>query len=39
MSEGAVYLTREGYEKLRKELEHMQSTKRREISKAIGHGG
>jgi transcription elongation factor GreA len=35
MGEGAVYLTHEGYEKLRKELEHLQNTKRREISKAI----
>lgn len=33
---GEVYLTREGYEKLRKELEHLKKIKRREISKAIG---
>lgn len=31
-----VYLTRDGYEKLRKELEQLQNVKRREISKAIG---
>ncbi|MHC1590880.1 MAG: transcription elongation factor GreA [Candidatus Helarchaeales archaeon] len=31
-----VYLSREGYEKLRKELEYLKKTKRREISKAIG---
>jgi len=36
MSNGDVYLTREGYEKLRRELEFLQNTKRREISKAIG---
>jgi transcription elongation factor GreA len=32
---GDVYLTHEGYEKLRKELEYLQNTKRRELSKAI----
>ncbi len=31
-----VYLTRGGFEKLRKELEYLKTTKRREISKAIG---
>jgi transcription elongation factor GreA len=31
-----IYLTREGYEKLMKELEHLKTVKRREISKAIG---
>lgn len=31
-----VYLTREGYEKLRKELEHLKTVRRRELSKAIG---
>jgi transcription elongation factor GreA len=31
-----VYLSREGYEKLREELEYLKTTKRREISKAIG---
>ena len=36
MSSGNVYLSHEGYEKLRKELEHLKTTKRREISKAIG---
>lgn len=35
MSKGAVYLTHEGFEKLRKELEQLQNVKRREISKAI----
>jgi transcription elongation factor GreA len=35
MSKGDVYLTHDGYEKLRKELEQLKSTKRREISKAI----
>lgn len=30
------YLTREGYEKLRKELTHMKQVKRPEISKQIG---
>ena len=36
MSNGDVYLTRDGYEKLRKELEYLKNTKRREISRAIG---
>ena len=36
MSLGNVYLSREGHEKLRKELEYLKTTKRREISKAIG---
>ena len=31
-----IYLSREGYEKLRKELEHLKTTKRRHLSKAIG---
>ena len=31
-----VYLTRAGYERLRKELEYLKTTKRREIAKAIG---
>jgi transcription elongation factor GreA len=35
MSKGDVYLTHEGYEKLRKELQYLQNVKRREISKAI----
>jgi transcription elongation factor GreA len=33
---GAIYLTREGYEKLRQELETLKTVKRREISRAIG---
>jgi transcription elongation factor GreA len=36
MGAGNVYLSREGYEKLRKELEQLKTVKRREISKAIG---
>ena len=36
MSKGDVYLTHEGYEKLRKELENLQNVKRKELSKAIG---
>lgn len=36
MGKGATHLTPEGYEKLRKELEHLKTTKRRELSKAIG---
>lgn len=36
MDKSHVYLTHEGYEKLRKELEYLQNTRRREISKAIG---
>jgi len=35
MGKGDVYLTHEGFEKLRKELEQLQNVKRREISKAI----
>lgn len=31
-----VYLTRAGYEKLRNELEHLKSTERHRIAKAIG---
>ena len=31
-----IYLTRAGYEKLRLDLEHLKTTKRRRISKAIG---
>lgn len=30
-----VYLTREGYEKLRKELEYLKNVKRKEISKTL----
>ena len=36
MATGGTYLTPEGYEKLRKELEHLKTVKRRELSKAIG---
>jgi transcription elongation factor GreA len=32
-----VHLTREGYEKLAQELEHLKKVKRREISKSIEH--
>ena len=35
MSKGS-HLTREGYEKLRRELDQLKTVKRREISKAIG---
>ncbi len=31
-----IYLSSEGYEKLRKELEFLKTTKRRELSRAIG---
>jgi len=31
----SVYLTRDGYEKLRKELEYLKGTKRREIAKQL----
>jgi len=36
MSRGGSYLTHEGYEKLRKELEYLKTVKRKELSKAIG---
>jgi len=36
MKKGGSYLTPEGYEKLMKELERLKTTKRRELSKAIG---
>jgi len=36
MGNGGSHLTREGYEKLRKELEHLKTVKRRQLSKAIG---
>ena len=36
MSTGDIYLTREGYEKLRKDLEYLKNVRRREISKEIG---
>jgi transcription elongation factor GreA len=35
MKKGA-YLTREGFDKLHKELEHLKNVKRKELSKAIG---
>jgi len=42
MGKGDTYLTREGYEKLRRELEELKTVKRRNLSKAIkearGHG-
>ena len=33
---GGSYFSKDGYEKLRKELENLKTTKRRELSKAIG---
>jgi transcription elongation factor GreA len=36
MGQGPTHLTPEGYEKLRKELEQLKTTKRRALSKAIG---
>ena len=33
---GEIYLTREGHDKLVKELEFLKTTKRRQLSKAIG---
>jgi len=35
MSDGGIYLTREGYEKLKQELDFLTFKKRREISSAI----
>ena len=35
MSIGDVYLTPEGYDKLKEELDYLEKTKRREISKAL----
>jgi transcription elongation factor GreA len=37
MDSNEVYLTPEGYEKLRQELEYLEKTRRREISRAIAH--
>lgn len=37
MVSGEVYLTPEGYEKLKEELEHLEKVKRREISRALEH--
>ncbi len=36
MTDGNVYLTPEGYEKLRKKLKFLKTTERRKLSKAIG---
>lgn len=36
MTDGNVYLTPEGYEKLRKKLKFLMTTERRKLSKAIG---
>jgi transcription elongation factor GreA len=36
MGPGDIYLSREGYEKLREELDQLKTVKRRELSKAIG---
>jgi len=36
MTKGGIYLTPDGYEKLRKELEFLKTEKRRQLSKAIG---
>jgi len=36
MGKDGIYLTRDGFEKLRKELEFLKTVKRREFSKAIG---
>lgn len=36
MSKGDVYLTREGYEKLKKDLEYLKNVLRRKFSKEIG---
>lgn len=35
MNQGEVYLTKNGYEKLKKELDHLKNVRRRELSKAI----
>lgn len=37
MSSGDIYLTREGYEKLVQEVEHLKNVKRRDISKSIAY--
>ncbi len=36
MSQGSIYLTPEGYEKLREDLEYLKNIRRRELSKEIG---
>ncbi len=33
---GEIYLTREGYQKLAEELEHLKTVKRRQLAKAVG---
>ncbi|MBU2541210.1 MAG: transcription elongation factor GreA [Candidatus Omnitrophica bacterium] len=35
MDNGETYLTRDGYEKLKKKLDHLKNKRRRELSKAI----
>ena len=37
MSKADNYLTRQGYEKLMDELEHLKKVKRKEISKSLAH--
>ncbi len=36
MANGEIFLTRQGYEKLRQELEYLKTVRRRELSEAIG---
>lgn len=36
MGKGGSHLTREGYEKIRRELEQLKTVKRKQLSKAIG---
>jgi len=38
MRKEQIYFTREGYEKLREELEYLKKVKRKEIAEAIEHG-
>lgn len=33
---GEIYLTKEGYQKLAEELEHLKTVKRRQLAKAVG---
>ena len=35
MSEQVVYLTREGYEKLQAELQHLRTVRRREVARRL----
>lgn len=37
MDAGEIYLTRDGFEKLEKELEYLEKVKRREIARALQH--